>query len=53
MKPTRWGQLLVAAVPTLFIGYFFVYPLVRILALGLSVARSAPWPERRAGVFRM
>jgi thiamine transport system permease protein len=25
-----------AAIPTLFIGYFFVYPLVRILALGLS-----------------
>jgi thiamine transport system permease protein len=28
--------VLVAAVPALFIGYFFVYPLVRILGLGLS-----------------
>ena len=36
MTPIRWGHLLVAAVPALFIGYFFVYPLVRILALGLS-----------------
>jgi thiamine transport system permease protein len=26
----------VAAVPTIFIGYFFVYPLIRILSLGLS-----------------
>lgn len=36
MKPIRWGHLLVAAVPALFIGYFFVYPVVSILALGLS-----------------
>jgi thiamine transport system permease protein len=28
--------VLVAAIPTFFIGYFFVYPLVRILSLGLS-----------------
>jgi thiamine transport system permease protein len=28
--------VLVAAVPAFFIGYFFVYPLVRILGLGLS-----------------
>lgn len=32
----RWGWVVVAAVPALFIGYFFVYPVVRILGLGLS-----------------
>jgi len=32
----QWGWLAVAIVPTVFLGYFFVYPLVRILALGLS-----------------
>ena len=32
----RWGWLAVAALPALFIGYFFVYPLVRILAVGVS-----------------
>lgn len=36
MRRVRWGWLLVAAVPAVFIGYFFVYPVVRILALGLS-----------------
>lgn len=36
MRSIRWGWLAVAAIPTVFIGYFFVYPLVRILALGLS-----------------
>lgn len=36
MRDVRWGRVAVAAVPTLFIGYFFVYPLTRILALGLS-----------------
>ena len=36
MRNVRWGWVAVAAVPTLFIGYFFFYPLVRILALGLS-----------------
>ena len=36
MRPMRWGWLLVAAVPALFITYFFVYPLARILILGLS-----------------
>ncbi|HEU5112981.1 MAG TPA: ABC transporter permease subunit, partial [Acidimicrobiia bacterium] len=36
MKPIRWGRVLVAAVPALFIGYFFIYPLARILTLGLS-----------------
>ena len=36
MRRVRWGWVLVAAVPALFIGYFFVYPLVRILGLGLS-----------------
>lgn len=32
----RWGWVAVAAVPALFIGYFFIYPLIRILLLGLS-----------------
>lgn len=36
MRRLRWGWAIVAAVPALFIGYFFVYPVVRILALGLS-----------------
>ena len=36
MKNVRWGHVLVAAVPALFIGYFFLYPLARILVLGLS-----------------
>jgi thiamine transport system permease protein len=36
MSRVRWGWVLVAAVPTLFIAYFFVYPLIRILSLGLS-----------------
>ena len=36
MRRVRWGWVIVAAVPAIFIGYFFVYPLVRILSLGLS-----------------
>ncbi len=36
MPRLRWGWVLVALVPTLFIGYFFAYPLIRILTLGLS-----------------
>ncbi|HZD23921.1 MAG TPA: iron ABC transporter permease [Acidimicrobiia bacterium] len=36
MRRIRWGWLAVAAIPTIFIGYFFVYPLLRILGLGLS-----------------
>ncbi len=36
MRRVRWGWVIVAAVPVLFIAYFFVYPLVRILSLGLS-----------------
>jgi thiamine transport system permease protein len=36
MPRIRWGWVLVAAVPTLFIAYFFLYPLIRILVLGLS-----------------
>ena len=32
----RWGRLAVGAVPALFIGYFFIYPLARILAIGIS-----------------
>jgi thiamine transport system permease protein len=39
MRRIRWGWVAVAAVPTIFIGYFFVYPLVRILGLGLSELR--------------
>jgi thiamine transport system permease protein len=36
MKSIRWGRVLVAAVPAIFIGYFFLYPVARILTLGLS-----------------
>ncbi|HSM44979.1 MAG TPA: iron ABC transporter permease [Acidimicrobiia bacterium] len=36
MRRIRWGWVAVAALPVLFVGYFFVYPLARILALGLS-----------------
>lgn len=36
MKRIRWGWVAVAAVPAVFIGYFFVYPVARILSLGLS-----------------
>jgi len=36
MSRVRWGWVAVVAVPTLFIGYFFIYPLLRILSLGLS-----------------
>jgi thiamine transport system permease protein len=36
MRPIRWGHVVVAAIPALFIGYFFLYPLIRILTLGLS-----------------
>jgi thiamine transport system permease protein len=36
MGRIRWGWLAVAAIPTMFIGYFFLYPVARILVLGLS-----------------
>jgi thiamine transport system permease protein len=36
MRPIRWGWVAVTAVPALFIGYFFVYPVARIMVLGLS-----------------
>ena len=36
MKRIKWGWLAIAAVPVLFLGYFFVYPVVRILLLGLT-----------------
>ncbi len=36
MKQIRWGWVAVATVPTVFIGYFYAYPVARILALGLS-----------------
>lgn len=36
MPKIRWGWVAVAALPTFFIGYFFLYPLARILVLGLA-----------------
>lgn len=36
MKRVRWGQVLVAGIPALFIAYFFLYPVARIIILGLS-----------------
>lgn len=36
MRRIRWGWVAVAAVPATFIGYFFAYPLARILGLGLA-----------------
>jgi thiamine transport system permease protein len=36
MRRLRWGWVLIGLVPALFVGYFFAYPLIRILALGLS-----------------
>ncbi|MGD2103213.1 MAG: iron ABC transporter permease [Acidimicrobiia bacterium] len=36
MRRIRWGWVAVAALPTLFIGYFFAYPVARILGLGLA-----------------
>ena len=36
MSKVRWGWVAVAFLPVLFIGYFFAYPLIRILTLGLS-----------------
>ena len=35
-RRARWGWVAVAAIPTFFIAYFFLYPLIRILSLGLS-----------------
>lgn len=32
----RWGWAAVAAVPAVFIGYFFLYPVARVLLLGLA-----------------
>jgi thiamine transport system permease protein len=36
MSRIRWGWVAVAAVPAIFIGYLFVYPVVRILGIGLA-----------------
>jgi len=36
MGRIRWGWVAVAALPTVFIGYFFVYPVTRILGIGLA-----------------
>ena len=38
-SPRSWWWWAVAAVPVVFIGYLFVYPLTRILVLGLSELR--------------
>lgn len=36
MSRVRWGWVAVAAVPAIFIGYFYFYPVARILGLGFS-----------------
>lgn len=36
MSRIRWGWVAVAAVPAVFVGYLFVYPVIRILAIGLA-----------------
>lgn len=36
MGRIRWGWVAVAALPAVFIGYFFIYPVARILGLGLA-----------------
>jgi thiamine transport system permease protein len=36
LTTVRWGRVLVAGIPALFIAYFFLYPVARILILGLS-----------------
>jgi thiamine transport system permease protein len=36
MRRIRWGWVAVSVIPVVFIGYFFAYPLFRILSLGLS-----------------
>ena len=36
MRRLRWARVAVAAIPVAFIGYFFAYPVARILHLGLS-----------------
>lgn len=36
MRKISWGWVAVAAVPVVFIGYFFIYPVARILGLGLA-----------------
>jgi thiamine transport system permease protein len=42
MRGRRWTTALVLGLPVLFLGYFFLYPLTRILWLSLS---SAGWTE--------
>jgi thiamine transport system permease protein len=36
VRSIRWGWVAVAALPTLFIAYFFLYPVARILLLGFG-----------------
>lgn len=36
MSRIRWGWPVVAAIPAIFIGYLFVYPVIRILSIGLA-----------------
>ncbi|MGA7280849.1 MAG: iron ABC transporter permease [Acidimicrobiia bacterium] len=36
MRRFRWGWAIVIAIPAIFVGYFFLYPVARILSLGLG-----------------
>jgi thiamine transport system permease protein len=36
VRRVKWGWVIVGAIPALFLFYFFVYPLIRVLGLGLS-----------------
>lgn len=36
MRRIRWGWILVGVIPAVYLGYFYVYPLIRVLGLGLS-----------------
>lgn len=35
-RSIRWGRLATAAIPAVFVAYFFAYPVARILGIGLS-----------------
>lgn len=48
----RWGWLAVAAIPAVFIGYFFLYPVIRVLALGLG-EMSLGFDAVQARLFRV
>ncbi|MCI0424878.1 MAG: hypothetical protein L0Z47_03390, partial [Actinobacteria bacterium] len=36
LRRVRWGWVALVAPPLLFLGYFFLYPVVRILLIGLA-----------------